>query len=72
MLPANVEAVTCETEHQAHEQAVRLFREWITHPDQVDVLYRVRRELAGFSLACTCRLDRPCHADVLLELANHP
>jgi hypothetical protein len=30
----------------------------------------VRRELAGRDLACWCPLDQPCHADVLLELAN--
>jgi len=28
------------------------------------------RELAGKDLACWCPLDQPCHADVLLELAN--
>jgi hypothetical protein len=27
-------------------------------------------ELAGHDLACWCPLDQPCHADVLLELAN--
>lgn len=27
-------------------------------------------ELAGKNLACWCPLDQPCHADVLLELAN--
>lgn len=27
-------------------------------------------ELRGLNLACWCRLDEPCHADVLLELAN--
>jgi hypothetical protein len=27
-------------------------------------------ELRGKNLACWCPLDRPCHADVLLELAN--
>lgn len=26
--------------------------------------------LAGKDLACWCPLDQPCHADVLLELAN--
>ncbi|MHB1273641.1 MAG: DUF4326 domain-containing protein [Rhodanobacter sp.] len=26
--------------------------------------------LAGKNLACWCRLDQPCHADVLLRLAN--
>lgn len=28
--------------------------------------------LRGKSLACWCPLDQPCHADVLLELANAP
>lgn len=28
------------------------------------------RELRGKTLACWCTLDRPCHADVLLELVN--
>ena len=32
----------------------------------------VRRELRGKDLACWCPLDQPCHADVLLELANAP
>lgn len=27
-------------------------------------------QLRGADLACWCRLDQPCHADVLLELAN--
>ncbi len=30
----------------------------------------VRRELAGKNLACWCRLDQACHADILLEVAN--
>lgn len=29
-------------------------------------------ELNGRNLACWCRLDEPCHADVLLRLANAP
>ena len=29
-----------------------------------------RAELAGKDLACWCKLTAPCHADVLLELAN--
>lgn len=28
--------------------------------------------LRGKNLACFCALDQPCHADVLLELANTP
>ncbi len=27
-------------------------------------------ELRGKDLACWCRLDQPCHADILLKLAN--
>lgn len=27
-------------------------------------------ELQGKDLVCTCKLDSPCHADVLIELAN--
>jgi len=28
--------------------------------------------LRGHDLACWCPLDEPCHADVLLQLANRP
>jgi hypothetical protein len=30
----------------------------------------LRRELRGKNLACWCKLSEPCHADVLLEIAN--
>lgn len=30
----------------------------------------IRRELRGKNLACWCAHNEPCHADVLLELAN--
>jgi hypothetical protein len=33
-------------------------------------VFDVRRELKGFDLACYCDLDAPCHADVLIEIAN--
>ncbi len=32
--------------------------------------HQARNELTGRNLACWCPLDEPCHADVLLELAN--
>jgi hypothetical protein len=31
---------------------------------------RIEQLLRGKDLACWCKLDEPCHADVLLELAN--
>lgn len=55
--------------------AVADYRKWVTgdnsvrsfgHPPSMDEI----RALRGFDLVCWCRLDQPCHADVLLELAN--
>ena len=47
-------------------QAVEAFR-WLASQTK----YRERiAELRGKNLACWCPLDQPCHADVLLELAN--
>lgn len=53
-------------------QAVQSFRnaeiyQWENDPEFRELL---RRELAGRDLACWCPLDQPCHADVLLEIAN--
>jgi hypothetical protein len=36
----------------------------------VEHLRGAKSELRGKNLACWCPLDQPCHADVLLELAN--
>lgn len=41
----------------------------MSNADKAFYLDKVK-ELRGKNLACWCRLDRPCHADVLLELAN--
>jgi hypothetical protein len=46
-----------------------------TDEDQIAARRHVLRnlgQLRGRDLACWCRLDQPCHADVLLELANAP
>lgn len=29
-----------------------------------------KKQLKGKNLACWCPLDQPCHADILLEVAN--
>jgi len=47
------------------EEAVRLFKKYIKHRYWLNV-----DDLWGKNLACWCPLDQPCHADVLLELAN--
>ena len=41
-------------------------------PAHWTTLADVQRELRGKNVACWCALDAPCHADVLLELANRP
>ena len=41
-------------------------------PRQWTTVKEVGEELRGKNLACWCPLDQPCHADVLLELANAP
>jgi hypothetical protein len=53
-------------------QAVELFRAWLENGNQNarDFAWSARRDLAGRDLACWCPLDGPCHADVLLAIAN--
>lgn len=54
------------------DSAVKLFRENLE--SRMRSFPSVRAELVailrGKDLACWCPLDAPCHADVLLEIAN--
>jgi hypothetical protein len=52
------------------EDAVRQFREVFTAATMEYVLSFELDELRGKDLACWCKIGAPCHADVLLELAN--
>ncbi|MBE5453448.1 hypothetical protein E3G52_000312 [Mycobacteroides abscessus] len=50
--------------------AVRLYRTWLRGSmKRIEDLVPLLR---GHDLACWCPLAFPCHADVLLELANQP
>lgn len=49
---------------------VEMFENSLHRNDAGDVLDRIRAELAGKNLACWCRIGEPCHADVLLRIAN--
>lgn len=49
--------------------ACRVYRTWLFNLR--DAEHKVF-PLRGKNLACWCPLDEPCHADVLLELANAP
>lgn len=58
-----------------NEGAVGFFRDMLRDQEMVAACgYPVEdlSELRGVDLACWCPLDQPCHADVLLELANEP
>ena len=52
-------------EHSRSE-ALRRYRQWLG--ERPELIERARSELRGQALACWCRLDEDCHADVLLEL----
>lgn len=58
------------TRAEAIAKAVELYRWRMTTDGFWAVAQRRLPELAGKNLACWCPLDQPCHADVLLELAN--
>lgn len=50
--------------------AISIYRWWLENdPDGKAIAERARRELRGLNLACFCK-PGPCHADVLLEVAN--
>jgi hypothetical protein len=49
--------------------AARLFRDAL-FADRLLITVEDVDELRGRDLACWCPLDQPCHADVLLEIAN--
>lgn len=51
--------------------AVAAFRHWVENEASDAWKGRARIELGGRTLACWCRLDRPCHADVLIDLVNN-
>lgn len=52
---------------ETREQAVAMFR---VYHERYPLSASDVTELRGKNLACWCPLDKPCHADVLLELAN--
>lgn len=49
-------------------QAVQWYADWLTLRD--DLREKARRVLRGKPLTCWCEHDGPCHADVLVRVAN--
>jgi hypothetical protein len=64
------------TDTMSAAEAVAAFRSFWPDPPtdarHLEQLNAIRLELRGMNLACWCALDAPCHADVLLEIANRP
>jgi hypothetical protein len=58
------------TEAEAREFSISRFRFCLERGLLRVGIPDVRGELRGLPLACWCRLDQLCHADVLLEIAN--
>lgn len=72
-------SISChQVEYATAEQCVELYRayisgggwplDWTTQPGFT--FEDIRRELGGKDLMCWCPPELPCHADVLLEIAN--
>lgn len=65
--------------YMTRAECVEMYRRLLTgditpamHSSGWLTINEVRTGLAGCDLACWCPLDQPCHADVLLEIANRP
>lgn len=72
--PENFTRGVIEPTHRlARMRAVKAYRYEIVQMNGGIVGFNrfwVARHLRGKDLACWCPLDQPCHADVLLKLAN--
>jgi hypothetical protein len=61
----------------AQAKAVAMAGDWLRgtldkklSPHPPPLREEIRAELGGHNLACWCKPGTPCHADVLIELAN--
>ena len=54
------------------EAVVSMFEEYLGYEEMIEsnLWKSMKKELKGKNLACWCPLDQPCHADVLLKIAN--
>lgn len=55
-------------ENRTAAEAVELFEDWVKNNPRF--VSDARNYLGGKDLACYCKPGAPCHADVLLEIAN--
>ncbi|MFE1321643.1 DUF4326 domain-containing protein [Kitasatospora phosalacinea] len=72
-IPDTGRTITVSTvfdERQARQDAVDGFRDMFCTPGGAEQAAYFARELHGRDLLCWCAPDMPCHADVLIEIAN--
>ncbi|RMI14270.1 DUF4326 domain-containing protein [Pseudoroseomonas wenyumeiae] len=80
ILAADMENNRHTSLEEAQSAAVESYEAWLKGDDfsgmppaslaDRGALLRALPSLRSKNLACWCRLDQPCHADVLLEMAN--
>ena len=51
--------------HGTREDCIEKYKTWAAMRTNV-----IKEQLKGKNLACFCPLDKPCHADILLKIAN--
>lgn len=71
---------TCTSPEEALFRCLQLYQDWLLpykHGDDLHSFYlstarieEIRLELQGKNLSCWCAVGQPCHADILLKLAN--
>ena len=58
----------------SRQDTVDAYRDFICAEHPIGKIFRasIITHLRGKDLCCWCPLDQPCHADVLLQIANEP
>lgn len=59
--PDGIPDALIDKAYELHQEMRRKYQRHWLNPES---------NLRGYNLACWCSLDQPCHADVLLKLAN--
>ena len=53
----------------SREMVIKSYKQWVNHPEQVQLRADIKVELKGKRLGCYCK-PKACHGDVLAEIAD--
>jgi hypothetical protein len=57
-----------ELKTYSRTESIKKYKTYLlSNPELVE---QAKKELKGKNLACWCKIDEPCHADVLLDLVS--